>query len=256
MQEHKNDLIEVESILDDAADGMEIDEADMGGIDFDSDQDLEIHDDVDNVFDLNALEDEEEPMQNAYATLSSISVGTNSRSSILPGPPQDVDIRPKKRIPPQVHLARLEEKLQKITLSISMDKVFASTLAYSPLISTDLFRSMQSTNSADREKKKTKRIPLDEFDKRLGYRNRHTNPVTEIKSSFLGPLMRIFRIFCCMVRIVFNVGVWTDPYLSFWVLSFLVLSMLVLIVFPWRLFFFTVGLAAFGPQVCARIHYS
>lgn len=85
-------------------------------------------------------------------------------------------------------------------------------------------------------------------------RLRHTNPVTEITSSYLGPLMRIFRILCTLTRVIFNVGVWSDPYLSFWVLCFLILLLLVLIVFPWRLFFFAVGIICFGPQVRLHCH--
>lgn len=36
--------------------------------------------------------------------------------------------------------------------------------------------------------------------------------------------------------------------MSFWVLCFLLLAMIVLIMFPWRLFFFAVGIVCFGPQ--------
>lgn len=248
-----DDSIDLDTFLrvgDDAAQDNEGEGGEQGALDFDSDQELDIHGDVDNVFDLYVSDEEEEQFRPRFSSMSSTSMGASIRSSVVLGPPQDVDIRPKTRIPPQVHLARLEDKLHKFTQSLSMDKVFACTLAYRPHSPTDgMFRSAIDHRRCEEGAKKGKRIPLDDFDKRLGYRNRHPNPVTEIKSSFLGPLMRIFRIFCCIVRVVFNVGVWSDPYMSFWVLCFLLLAMIVLIMFPWRLFFFAVGIVCFGPQV-------
>ena len=252
-----NDSLETDTyqrVDDDAVQENEIEGGEQGTLDFDSDQDLEIHGDVDNVYDLYALDEEEEHFRPRLGSMSLTSVGTSTRSFVVLGPPQDADVRPKTRIPPQVHLARFEDKLHKFTQSLSMDKVFARTLSYRPHSPTDgEFRSVIDVPHDEQRKKRSKRIPLDAFDKRLGYRSRHSNPVTEIKSSFLGPLMRIFRILCCAVRVAFNVGVWNDPYMSFWVLCFLILTMIVLIMFPWRLFFLTVGIACFGPQVRCRI---
>jgi hypothetical protein len=218
-----------------------------GDRDFDSDNETQVHGDEDNDFGLQSDEDEEGNHVTPYLRSSSSLL----QSSVVLGPPQDTNVKPKKKVPPQVHLARFEEKLNKFTASLSMDKVFSATLAYRPdSQSDDRFRSVMGEHPMNvKAKKRGKRIPLDDFDKKLGYRVRHPNPVTEITSSFLGPLMRIFRILCVVVRVVFNVGVWSDPYLSFWVLCFLVLLMLVLIVFPWRLFLFLVGAVGFGPQV-------
>lgn len=227
-------------------------DSEIGGNDSDIDQ--EIHGDVDNAFDLDSEEEDDEPQQLLYQRLSSSSVAESSfRSKVVLGPPQDADIKPKKKIPPQVHLARFEERLDKLTHSLSMDKVFSSMVAFrAHMKSDDRLQNDVNEGSDSGGRKKVKRIPLDEFDKRLGYRIRHPNPVTEITSSFLGPLMRIFRILCCVVRIVFNVGIWSDPFMSFWVLCFLIAIMLLLVLFPWRLFFLVVGVAAFGPQVCAQ----
>lgn len=172
------------------------------------------------------------------------------------GPPQDSDVGPRKKIPPQVHFARVENKLNKLTRAITMDKVFFSTLskrlnssaADAPDADTESMRSQAESTLAS-ALRQSRKHPLDEFDKRLGLRVRTTNPIAEITSSFLGPLMRIFRIICILVRIAFNVGTWNDPYLSFWALCGLVLLMFVLIIFPWRIFFFVVGAVALGPQV-------
>ena len=180
----------------------------------------------------------------------------NSAARRIPlGPPQDASKKPPRNIPPQVHLARVEDVLNTITRSISMDRVYNSTLSVRP--HNDVNRNSsggrdddeEESNNAETTSKRRRRQPLDDFDKRLGLRRRHPNPVAEITSSFLGPLMRIFRIICISVRVLFNISVWKDPYMSFWALCFLVAIMIILIFFPWRLFLFIVGLIALGPQV-------
>lgn len=136
--------------------------------DFDSDPELDVHGDVDNVFELDM--DDEEDNQPLLAR-SSRSLSTSSvKSCIVVGPPQDTDMKPKRKVPPQVHLARLEDKLNKLTQSLSMDRVFSSTLAYRPQPQQEdaNFRSVMGAHHVAGGKKKGKRIPLDEFDKRLG----------------------------------------------------------------------------------------
>ncbi|KAI2511849.1 Protein kinase C conserved region 2 [Fragilaria crotonensis] len=197
-----DDSIDLDTFLrvgDDAAQDNEGEGGEQGALDFDSDQELDIHGDVDNVFDLYVSDEEEEQFRPRFSSMSSTSMGASIRSSVVLGPPQDVDVRPKTRIPPQVHLARLEDKLHKFTQSLSMDKVFACTLAYRPHSPTDgMFRSAIDHRRCEEGAKKGKRIPLDDFDKRLGYRNRHPNPVTEIKSSFLGPSCASFVSFVAL----------------------------------------------------------
>eukprot|EP00543_Licmophora_paradoxa_P013926 CAMPEP_0202477968 /NCGR_PEP_ID=MMETSP1360-20130828/94213_1 /ASSEMBLY_ACC=CAM_ASM_000848 /TAXON_ID=515479 /ORGANISM="Licmophora paradoxa, Strain CCMP2313" /LENGTH=985 /DNA_ID=CAMNT_0049105227 /DNA_START=745 /DNA_END=3702 /DNA_ORIENTATION=- len=167
------------------------------------------------------------------------------------GPPQDTNVKPRKKIPPQVHLARLEETLNRFTQHISQDRLYWRTLSLrpecegKPNYQTNDHDEEESANTNERRKK---RLPLDDFDKKLGLRRRHPNPVVEITSSFLGPLMRIFRIICITVRVVFNISVWRDPFLSFWALCALLLLMLILVVFPWRFFFCVLGTVALGPQ--------
>uniref|UniRef100_A0A7S1GKL2 Uncharacterized protein n=1 Tax=Cyclophora tenuis TaxID=216820 RepID=A0A7S1GKL2_CYCTE len=170
------------------------------------------------------------------------------------GPPQDSNVKPKKRIPPQVHFARVENQLNKMTQQLTMDKIFFLSLMKKRLSTPEQASECEADHSKDKPATLTStlrqnlRNPLDEFDKRLGLRVRSTNPIAEITSAFLGPLMRIFRIICIVVRILFNIGTWNDPYLSFWALCGLILLMMVLLVFPWRIFFFVVGVVALGPQ--------
>jgi hypothetical protein len=209
-------------------------------MDAESEHDSLIHGDIDNVYHVHSFTDDEERQ---HLTISNSTLGPSHTNALVLGPLQDADVRPIIKTPPQVLLARFEAALHKSTFSLSMDDVFVRSFAYNALMDDT------SCNQNHSDKMNGKRIPLDEFDKRLGYRVRHPNPVTEITSSFLGPLMRIFRILCFLVRVLFNVGMWSDPILSFWFLVFLLILMVVLFVFPWRLFFFSLGVHFFGPQV-------
>lgn len=171
------------------------------------------------------------------------------------GPPQDCDVKPVKRVPPQVMLARAENTMHSLTFGLSMDKLFHSSLAVGKRLSSIASPLNSSTHDPSDTMRSTRksRSLLDEFDKRLGLRSTSKNPVVGITASFLGPIMRMFRIFLVATRVVFNIGVWRDPFLSFWVLCFLVALMLILFIFPWRSFMFVVGVACFGPQVRLKL---
>eukprot|EP00547_Thalassionema_nitzschioides_P007542 CAMPEP_0194205528 /NCGR_PEP_ID=MMETSP0156-20130528/4774_1 /TAXON_ID=33649 /ORGANISM="Thalassionema nitzschioides, Strain L26-B" /LENGTH=1402 /DNA_ID=CAMNT_0038931819 /DNA_START=177 /DNA_END=4385 /DNA_ORIENTATION=+ len=213
----------------------------------DSDAESEIIGDADNVYGVDSDDSVDANGDRKFNSQGSMAWSStrSMQSSVVLGPAQNNDEKPKKQIPPQIHLARLEDNLNKLTQSLSMDGLLGTSLAYRR--HDEESEKFKSVHGGTRPKK-SRRIPLDDFDKRLGYRVRHPNPVTEITSSFLGPLMRIFRIFCAVTRALFNISAWTDPYLSFWVLCFLIILMLVLLIFPWQLFFCILGIAAFGPQ--------
>jgi len=209
-----------------------------------------MRDDRDNLF---MESDDEEDEEEELNRLTSTGVPIVQQKRIPIGPPQNCDVKPLKRVPPQVVLARAENTLHSLTFGLSMDKLFHSSLAVGKRISSGFASPDCSTRDEASETNtksiRKKRSLLDDFDKRLGLRTRSKNPVVEITSSFLGPIMRMFRIFLVATRVVFNIGVWRDPFLSFWVLCFLLALMLILLVFPWRCFMFLTGLVCFGPQV-------
>jgi hypothetical protein len=216
---------------------------------------LEEHDDMDNVLGLDENESDDHQNDEAESvSLSTFLAASSLKRQVVVGPPQDADIRPKKRTPPQVHLARIEDKFHKFTQSISMDRVYSATLSlrrHDKSCESHIEENQDSAKSSvlpETNTDKKRRLPLDDFDKRLGLRARHPNPVVEITSSFLGPLMRILRVLCFLFRVCFNMTTWKDPYLSFWCLCFLILLALLLLIFPWRLFFGITGLILFGPQ--------
>ena len=211
--------------------------------------------DMDNVLGLHDHESDDHHNDEAEAvSLSTFLTAPSLNRQVVVGPPQDADVRSEKRTPPQVHLARIEDKFHKFTHSISMDKVFSATLSlrrHDKDCEIQVEKNQDSAKSSalpETNTNKKRRLHLDDFDKRLGLHTRHPNPVVEITSSFLGPLMRILRVLCFVFRVCFNMATWRDPYLSFWCLCFLILLVLLLLIFPWRLFLGITGLILFGPQ--------
>lgn len=79
--------------------------------------------------------------------------------------------------------------------------------------------------------------------------NKIMNPIAALSATFLEPIMNVINVYILAVRTVFNITHWKDPYLSFWVLILLIICMLIMALFPWRSFFFSSGIALFGPQV-------
>lgn len=78
--------------------------------------------------------------------------------------------------------------------------------------------------------------------------NKSKNPIRRKMNPLLGGVMKIFEIQLSLVRAVFNVCMWKDSMLSFWFTVLVFCLMVVLFIFPWRLFFFIVGLVGLGPQ--------
>eukprot|EP00934_Nitzschia_sp_Nitz4_P007018 Nitzschia sp. Nitz4//scaffold3_size479765//447923//451003//NITZ4_000189-RA/size479765-augustus-gene-1.629-mRNA-1//-1//CDS//3329551025//7008//frame0 len=169
---------------------------------------------------------------------------------ILEGPEQNSDKSGKKQMP-QVHLSKVEHMLHRATKNISVEHVHFP----SPQAQTNLDPNYNAKGPAGDVMTAKEKQNFDEFDRLLGYRSKNLNPILRITSSFLGPLMRIIRIVVYATRIAFNVSAWTDPFLTFWVFAFLVTSAIVLLIFPWRVFFFTSTLVLLGPQNIAVRKY-
>ena len=161
------------------------------------------------------------------------------------GPPQNSDTSGRK-VPPQVHLSRVEHLLHKATKNISVEHVHFPPPHIQALLSKDENTKAPPSDVISAKEKQN----FDEFDRLLGFRVRNPNPILRITSSFLGPLMRIIRIFIYATRIAFNLTTWRDPFLTFWAFSFLCTLAFVLLIFPWRTFLFLASFVLLGPQVC------
>lgn len=61
-------------------------------------------------------------------------------------------------------------------------------------------------------------------------------------------MLEIAKVVLSVFRAGFNIFTWRDPYLTFLFQLGSIIFVCILIVFPWRLFFFVVGLGLFGPQ--------
>jgi hypothetical protein len=158
------------------------------------------------------------------------------------GPEQNSD-KSGRKVPPQVHLARVEHMLHRATKNISVEHV------HFPPPNRDMGKDFNAKGPASDVISAKEKQNYDEFDRLLGFRSKNPNPILRITSSFLGPLMRIIRIVVYATRMVFNVTAWRDPYLTFWGFAFLCTLAFILLIFPWRSFFFLSSIVLLGPQV-------
>ena len=206
-----------------------------------------------DVFNMD-FEPEEEEVRHTGGGAGLFDLGSSKlkRARVRVGPPQNCDISAKKKTPPQQTLQKIEKQMHKMSKGIALERVITVPGArkYGP-----------EPGEEDKGKKKkgskedvlAKKSHYDEFDKVLGLQSKTANPVLRITSSFLGPLMRMIRIFLYITRVIFNMATWRDPYLSFWILCFLVTQTILLLIWPWRPFLFISSFLCLGPQVsCVR----
>lgn len=103
--------------------------------------------------------------------------------------------------------------------------------------------------------KQSKHVASD-LDKLLGAgQYASSNPVTSMIGVHLEPMVDAAHAVLGMLRAVVNICTWQDPILSFWVTMGLIAGAFVTLIFPFRLFFFAIGLVVLGPQNWAFITY-
>lgn len=134
-----------------------------------------------------------------------------------PAPNQDVDIiAAKSDHPIQQQMDRQHSKVQRATLHLFDDRVFLAD------------------DKADAE--------------RLLRINTKSNPIAKKLNPILATACNILEIFLSSFRAIFNVFMWKDPALSFCFMVVTFCLMIVILVFPWKQFFYLVGIVALGPQ--------
>lgn len=79
--------------------------------------------------------------------------------------------------------------------------------------------------------------------------HKHNNPMVAKMGEYIAPILEMLKVGLSVWRAGFNLFTWRDPFLSFLFLFGNTILLLALVIFPWRHFFFAVGLGAFGPQV-------
>lgn len=172
---------------------------------------------------------------------------------IKPGPQQDIDVREGKSVPPQAQLQKVERQFHKFSRKVAVEMVHSAPKVQEVPNETGAFHDKMITPSErelelEAEALKRRKAAYDDFDRLLGLETRTANPVNRIMSSFLGPLMRVTRIFLFIFRICFHISTWRDPFMSFWALVSLMLAGIILIMFPWRTFFGLAIMGLLGPQ--------
>mmetsp|Transcript_33231 Transcript_33231/g.71817 ORF Transcript_33231/g.71817 Transcript_33231/m.71817 type:complete len:1016 (-) Transcript_33231:462-3509(-) len=78
--------------------------------------------------------------------------------------------------------------------------------------------------------------------------NNTKNPISKRINPWLANILKIFEYEVSAFRAMFNILFWKDPILSYWAMMFLCCVMILVLVFPWRRFFFVVGILLLGPQ--------
>eukprot|EP00980_Cylindrotheca_fusiformis_P011118 scaffold2557_cov121-Cylindrotheca_fusiformis.AAC.1 len=96
--------------------------------------------------------------------------------------------------------------------------------------------------------KKSKNV-VGDLDKLLGAgQYAVSNPVMSKIGLHLEPLIDAAHAVLGAFRSITNIVTWQDPILSFWATLVLIAAAIVSIIFPFRLFFFVIGVAVLGPQ--------
>mmetsp|Transcript_9560 Transcript_9560/g.15843 ORF Transcript_9560/g.15843 Transcript_9560/m.15843 type:complete len:532 (+) Transcript_9560:89-1684(+) len=78
--------------------------------------------------------------------------------------------------------------------------------------------------------------------------NKHKNPMVAKMAEYIGPALEGVKVGLSVWRAGFNLFTWSDPFLTFLFLCGCIFLLCILIVFPWRIFFFLMGVGALGPQ--------
>lgn len=99
---------------------------------------------------------------------------------------------------------------------------------------------------SDRKKKKELSSRLDKLLEVGQYS--HPNPFISRVGMYVEPMVASTYSFLCFFRAGYNIFIWRDPMLTFWVTVILGILAFVLFIFPWRIFMFLVGFGLLGPQ--------
>ena len=136
-------------------------------------------------------------------------------------------------------LEEVEEKVQKATKYLFQYHTYYSTESNEPPF------GKKATAEKGSEVYDSKR----DLDKMLGVGQfSQWNPiVSKVTSQFI-PITRILGVVLSIYRSFYSIVTWRDPILTFWLSIAGTISIAVLLVFPWRLVFFLVGVLFFGPQ--------
>jgi len=78
--------------------------------------------------------------------------------------------------------------------------------------------------------------------------NNSVNPLQKMINPWVASILKILEYELSAFRAIFNIMFWKDPMLSYWVMVILCCLMILVLVFPWRRFFFVVGILLLGPQ--------
>jgi len=157
-----------------------------------------------------------------------------------PLPEQNMDVKVVDNKDIKAELMEIKGKIQQDTFRLYDDRLFLMTEESMPAS----VRSQEPESAARAAAEEKRQL---ELQKQIGLYS-YNNPVMGRAAVILGPILSMVQISLNAIRATFNIFMWKDPYMSFWASLVCILQILVLIVFPWRIFLFLVGVAGVGPQ--------
>lgn len=160
--------------------------------------------------------------------------------SAKPLPEQNLSVKGKKKKDKSIkrELEEVEEKVQKAT------KYLFQYHTYFPSESNESPFGKKST--AEKGEVYDSKPDLDKL-LGVGQFSQWNPIVSKVTCQFI-PITRIFGVVLSIYRSFYSIATWRDPILTFWLSIAVTISIPVLIMFPWRLAFFLVGVLFFGPQ--------
>ena len=139
-------------------------------------------------------------------------------------------------------IAEIETNVNKITLGLFNHYPYVikdnASLAWS---------TTQNQSGKESEECNIKR----DLDKVLGmgeFSGSRWNPAMKKITTKALPVFRIIMLLLQAYRAIFNVITWRDPYLTFWLSVGCVVLCILILLLPWRLIIFVIGVMVLGPQ--------
>ena len=210
------------------------------------DNDLTTQDMIDRADSMDEyLFENKNPDEQDVGEQSSTDIAENERrKSVEDGPvvpPQNIDIKPDQTNDKAIadQLEEVRQNLHKATFNLFDDKSYVIKDPNAP-----------TWHSNGRKKSDMKNDVKRDLDRLLGVGQfSSTNMLLGRIMAFAAPIMDMITIFLSAYRVLFNIFTWRDPFLSFWVSVGCILVLYVLLLFPWRIVIFAIGIVCVGPQV-------
>lgn len=136
------------------------------------------------------------------------------------------------------------------SVSSKRNNIFSSMIPRSNIRKpSPLLKNLKKQVDPENEEMISLTMRKDEYDRLLQLNKySHTNVIVSKISTIIQPLVEMAQLFLCVIRALFNIFTWRDPFLTFWVAIFGSFLVVMLHIFPWRVALGVLGIWFVGPQ--------